>query len=33
MHGLFLTNTAAVLLANFMVDLLYVRLDPRVRST
>ena len=32
MQGLFLTITAAVLLANFMVDVLYVRLDPRVRS-
>ena len=32
MQGLFLTITAAVLLANFLVDILYVRLDPRVRS-
>ncbi|MDP9905443.1 ABC transporter permease [Arthrobacter bambusae] len=32
MQGLFLTITAAVLLANFLVDVLYVRLDPRVRS-
>lgn len=32
MEGLFLTITAAVLLANFLVDILYVRLDPRVRS-
>ncbi|WP_308932182.1 ABC transporter permease [Arthrobacter sp. SLBN-112] len=32
MQGLFLTITAAVLLANFMVDVLYVRLDPRVRN-
>ncbi|NYF12710.1 peptide/nickel transport system permease protein [Pseudoclavibacter sp. JAI123] len=31
MQGLFLTITAAVLLANFLVDLIYVRLDPRVR--
>ncbi|MCA4134876.1 ABC transporter permease [Arthrobacter sp. M4] len=31
MQGLFLTITAAVLLANFLVDVLYVRLDPRVR--
>lgn len=31
MQGLFLTITAAVLLANFLVDLVYVRLDPRVR--
>jgi len=32
MQGLFLSITAAVLLANFMVDVLYVRLHPRVRS-
>ncbi len=32
MQGLFLTITAAVLLANFLVDLVYVRLDPRVRT-
>jgi peptide/nickel transport system permease protein len=32
MQGLFLTITAAVLMANFLVDILYVRLDPRVRS-
>ncbi len=32
MQGLFLTITAAVLVANFLVDILYVRLDPRVRS-
>jgi peptide/nickel transport system permease protein len=32
MQGLFLTITAAVLLANFLVDVLYVRLDARVRS-
>ena len=31
MQGLFLTITAAVLLANLLVDLVYVRLDPRVR--
>ncbi len=31
MQGLFLTITTAVLLANFLVDILYVRLDPRVR--
>jgi peptide/nickel transport system permease protein len=31
MQGIFLTITAAVLLANFLVDLVYVRLDPRVR--
>lgn len=33
MQGLFLTITAAVLLANFLVDILYVRLDPRVRTS
>ncbi|WP_285726903.1 ABC transporter permease [Psychromicrobium xiongbiense] len=32
MQGLFLAITAAVLLANFLVDMFYVRLDPRVRS-
>lgn len=31
MQGLFLTITTAVLLANFAVDIVYVRLDPRVR--
>lgn len=31
MQGLFLIITAAVLLANFMIDIVYVRLDPRVR--
>ena len=31
MQGIFLTITAAVLLANFAVDIVYVRLDPRVR--
>ena len=31
MQGIFLTITAAVLLANFIVDIIYVRLDPRVR--
>lgn len=31
MQGIFLTITAAVLVANFLVDLVYVRLDPRVR--
>lgn len=31
MQGIFLTITAAVLLANFVVDIVYVRLDPRVR--
>jgi peptide/nickel transport system permease protein len=31
MQALFLLITLAVLSANFLVDLLYVRLDPRVR--
>ncbi len=31
MQGLFLTITTAVLAANFMVDVLYTQLDPRVR--
>lgn len=31
MQGLFLTITTAVLVANFLVDIAYVRLDPRVR--
>jgi peptide/nickel transport system permease protein len=31
MEGLFLMITFAVLAANFMVDVLYTRLDPRVR--
>jgi peptide/nickel transport system permease protein len=31
MQGIFLTITAAVLAANFLVDIVYVRLDPRVR--
>lgn len=33
MQGLFLMITLAVLAANLVVDLLYVRLDPRVRTT
>jgi peptide/nickel transport system permease protein len=33
MQALFLMITFAVLAANFLVDLLYVRLDPRVRVT
>jgi peptide/nickel transport system permease protein len=32
MQGLFLMITLAVLCANLIVDLLYVRLDPRVRA-
>lgn len=32
MQGLFLIISVAVLVANFLVDLLYVRLDPRVRK-
>jgi peptide/nickel transport system permease protein len=31
MQGIFLTITAAVLIANFLVDIIYVRLDPRLR--
>ncbi len=31
MQGMFLTITAAVLIANFLIDIIYVRLDPRVR--
>ena len=31
MQGIFLTLTTAVLIANFLIDVLYVRLDPRVR--
>ncbi len=32
MGGLFLGITAGVLLLNFLVDILYVRIDPRVRG-
>lgn len=32
MQGLFLMITVAVLAANFIVDVLYTRLDPRVRA-
>lgn len=32
MQGLFLIITTAVLAANFLVDILYTRLDPRVRT-
>ena len=32
MQGLFLMITIAVLAANFIVDILYTRLDPRVRA-
>ncbi len=32
MQGLFLMITLAVLLANLIVDLLYARLDPRIRA-
>jgi peptide/nickel transport system permease protein len=32
MQGLFLIITFAVLAANLVVDLLYIRLDPRVRG-
>jgi peptide/nickel transport system permease protein len=31
MQGIFLALTATVLIANFLVDIVYVRLDPRVR--
>ena len=31
MQALFLVITVSVLLANFLVDLLYTILDPRVR--
>ncbi len=31
MQGLFLLTTAAIVLANFLADILYARLDPRVR--
>jgi peptide/nickel transport system permease protein len=33
MQALFLMITLAILIANFIVDLLYVRLDPRVRTS
>lgn len=33
MQGLFLMITAAVLAANFFVDIVYTRLDPRVRTS
>lgn len=33
MQGLFLMITFAVLIANLIVDLLYVRMDPRVRAS
>ena len=33
MQGLFLMITVAVLLANFIVDVIYVWLDPRVRAS
>ena len=32
MQGIFLMITLAVLVANLIVDILYVRLDPRVRT-
>jgi peptide/nickel transport system permease protein len=32
MQGIFLMITVAVLVANLIVDLLYIRLDPRVRT-
>jgi peptide/nickel transport system permease protein len=33
MQGIFLMITLAVLGANLLVDLLYLRLDPRVRGS
>jgi peptide/nickel transport system permease protein len=33
MQGIFLMITFAVLLANLIVDVFYVRLDPRVRGS
>ena len=33
MQGIFLTITAAVLAANLLTDLVYIRLDPRVRAS
>lgn len=32
MQGLFMMITFAVLIANFIIDILYVRLDPRIRQ-
>jgi peptide/nickel transport system permease protein len=32
LQGLLLIIVAAVLVANFVTDLIYVRLDPRVRQ-
>ena len=32
MQGLFMLITVAILAANFLVDILYTRLDPRVRA-
>jgi peptide/nickel transport system permease protein len=32
MQGIFLMITVAILVANFVVDILYTRLDPRVRA-
>jgi ABC-type dipeptide/oligopeptide/nickel transport system permease component len=32
MQGMFMIITIVVLVANFTVDLLYPRLDPRVRA-
>jgi peptide/nickel transport system permease protein len=33
MQGIFLVVTVAVVLANLLADLLYGRLDPRIRIT
>jgi peptide/nickel transport system permease protein len=32
LQGLFLLFSAAVIIANLIADLLYARLDPRVRA-
>ena len=33
MQGIFLVITASVVIANLLADLLYGRLDPRIRIT
>ncbi len=33
LQGAFLILTLSVVLANFVADLLYFRLDPRIRTT
>ena len=32
LQGIFLVTSAAVIIANLVADLLYSRLDPRVRT-